>query len=246
MKPDSGVFLVTGGTRGIGRAIALRAAQAGYRVLLTYLSNIKAADDLVAHIRAQGGQAEALQADSGKDADLQRVFAAADKMGNLAALVYNTGITGPNSRLADATTETFTRVLEVNLLGALICAREAVRRMSTRTGGKGGSIVFISSRAAVYGSAGEYVWYAASKGGIDSLGAGLAREVATEGVRVNVVSPGLIDTDIHAPGRMERVKALMPMQRPGTVDEVAAAVMFLVSEEASYISGANLAVGGAR
>jgi len=134
----------------------------------------------------------------------------------------------------------------VNLVGALFCARAAVRRMSTSAGGKGGSIVLISSRASVHGSPGEYTWYAASKGGIDSLVTGLSREVAMEGIRVNAVSPGMIDTGIHAPGRLERVKPLMPMQRAGTVDEVTAAVMFLVSKEASYVSGANIAVGGGR
>jgi NAD(P)-dependent dehydrogenase (short-subunit alcohol dehydrogenase family) len=215
-------------------------------VLLTYLSQKDAADAVVAQIHAQGGEAEALPADTAQEADVERTFAAADKLGRVEVLVYNTGITGPNSTLANATAETLSRVIEVNLVGALYCARAAVRRMSTKTGGRGGSIVMISSRAAVHGSAGEYTWYAASKGGIDSLVVGLSREVATEGIRVNAVSPGIIDTGIHAPGRLERVAHLMPMQRAGTVDEVTAAVMFLVSKEASYVSGANIAVGGGR
>jgi NAD(P)-dependent dehydrogenase (short-subunit alcohol dehydrogenase family) len=243
---DKPLFLITGGSRGIGKAVALSAARAGYRVLFTYLSQKAAADSVVEQIRAQGGEAEALQADTAKEADVERIFAAADKLGRVEVMVYNTGITGPNSTLAAASAETLSRVIEVNLIGALYCARAAVRRMSTAAGGKGGSIVLISSRASVHGSAGEYTWYAASKGGIDSLVTGLAREVATEGIRVNAVSPGMIDTGIHAPGRLERVKPLMPMQRAGTVEEVAAAVMFLVSKEASYVTGANIAVSGGR
>jgi NAD(P)-dependent dehydrogenase (short-subunit alcohol dehydrogenase family) len=243
---DKPIFLITGGSRGIGKAIALSAAQAGYRVLLTYLSQKAAADSVVEQIRAAGGAAEALQADTSKDSDVERVFAAADKLGRIEVMVYNTGITGPNSTLAEAQPATLSRVIEVNLIGALFCARAAVRRMSTKTGGKGGSIVLISSRASVHGSAGEYTWYAASKGGIDSLVTGLSREVAMEGIRVNAVSPGMIDTGIHAPGRLERVAHLMPMQRAGTPEEVAAAVMFVVSQEASYVTGANIAVGGGR
>jgi NAD(P)-dependent dehydrogenase (short-subunit alcohol dehydrogenase family) len=201
---------------------------------------------VVEQIRARGGEAEALPADTAKEADVERIFAAADKLGRIEAMVYNTGITGPNSTLAEAQPETLSRVIEVNLVGALFCARAAVRRMSTKTGGKGGSIVLISSRAAVHGSPGEYTWYAASKGGLDSLVIGLSREVAMEGIRVNAVSPGTIDTGIHAPGRLDRVKPLMPMQRAGTAEEVTAAVMFLVSKDASYVSGANIAVGGGR
>ncbi len=174
------------------------------------------------------------------------MFAEADRLGRLSVFVYNSGITGKNSSLADVTTEIVSRVLEVNLLGALICGREAVRRMSTSFGGSGGSIVFISSRAAVYGGPGEYVWYAASKGGIDSLVSGLAREVATQGIRVNAVSPGVINTEIHAPGRVESVMKLLPMGRAGEPEEVAATVMFLASDAASCVTGANLAVGGAR
>ncbi|MEJ1963407.1 MAG: SDR family oxidoreductase [Gammaproteobacteria bacterium] len=241
-----GVFLITGGSRGIGEAIALSAAQAGYFVLLTYVSNKEAADNVVERIRTSGGRAQALQADTSKESEVQRLFADADKLGPLAALVYNAGITGAPSSIADVTVETLSRVLDVNLLGAMICAREAVRRMSTRAGGKGGSIVFISSRAALYGGPGEYVWYAASKGGLDSLTNGLAREVAPEGIRVNAVSPGMIDTEIHAPGRKEKATKALPMQRFGDPQEVAAAVMFLVSDGASYVSGANLSVSGAR
>jgi NAD(P)-dependent dehydrogenase (short-subunit alcohol dehydrogenase family) len=243
---DAPVFLITGGSRGIGESIALSAARAGYFVLLTYLDRKIAAQGVVERIRAEGGKAQALQADTSKEEDVARVFAESDKLGRLAVLVYNSGITGANSPLADVKTETLARVLEVNLLGAMICARDAVHRMSTQKGGKGGSIIFISSRATLYGAPGEYVWYAASKGGLDSLTNGLAREVAAQGIRVNAVSPGVINTEIHAPGRLERVAQLLPMQRPGEPGEVAAAVMFLASDAASYVSGANLAVGGAR
>jgi NAD(P)-dependent dehydrogenase (short-subunit alcohol dehydrogenase family) len=240
------VFLITGGSRGIGEAVALSAARAGHLVLLTYVSNKAAADRVVEQIRGQGGQAQALQADTSKEADIERMFAEADRLGRLTTLVYNSGITGPPSALVDAKTETLSRVLEVNLLGALISAREAVRRMSTRSGGQGGSIVFISSRASLYGGPGEYVWYAASKGGIDSLVTGLACEVATQGIRVNAVSPGVINTEIHASGRLDKILKMLPMQRAGEPEEVAAAVMFLASDTASYVSGANLAVGGGR
>jgi NAD(P)-dependent dehydrogenase (short-subunit alcohol dehydrogenase family) len=240
------VFLITGGSRGIGESIALRAGRAGYFVLLTYLEQKSAADGVVARIRAEGGKAEAVQADTSKEADIHRIFAESDRHGRLGVLVYNSGITGPPSALVNAKTETLTRVLEVNLLGAMLCAREAVRRMSTASGGEGGGIVFISSRATAYGSADEYVWYAASKGGIDSLTKGLAREVGAQGIRVNAVSPGLIKTDIHAPGRLERLSGSVPMQRPGDPDEVATAVMFMVSDAASYVTGSVLDVGGGR
>ncbi len=240
------VFLLTGGSRGIGEAIALQAAQAGYQVLLTYTSSERAAADVAARIRAEGGMAHVVQADTGKVADIERLFAEADRLGPLAVLVYNGGITGPSSPLASASNETLQQVIDVNLTGALICSREAVRRMSTSSGGRGGSIVLISSRASVYGSPGEHTWYAASKGGIDSFTLGLAREVGAQGIRVNAVSPGPIRTDIHVPGKLDAIAGNLPMRRAGEPAEVAAAVMFLVSDAASYISGANLAVAGAR
>ncbi|MEO0062404.1 MAG: hypothetical protein RLZZ08_964 [Pseudomonadota bacterium] len=167
-------------------------------------------------------------------------------MGPLAVLVYNGGIVGPSSALVDATDELLARVVGVNLTGAMICSAEAIRRLSTASGGQGGSIVLISSRAALYGAPGEHVWYAATKGGVDSLALGLAREVGAQGIRVNVVSPGPIDTEIHVPGKLERIAAGLPMQRVGTPQEVSAAVMFLVSPTASYVAGANIAVAGAR
>jgi NAD(P)-dependent dehydrogenase (short-subunit alcohol dehydrogenase family) len=243
---DTRLFLVTGGSRGIGKAIALEAARAGYAVLLTYRRNREAAEDVVREIRALGSDAWALQVDTSEAADIQRVFVECDRLGALEALVYNSGITGPPSTLLEASTATLSRVLEVNVLGAMVCAREAVRRMSTGAGGRGGSIVFISSRVTAYGGPGDYVWYAASKGALDSLTIGLAREVATQGIRVNAVSPGMIDTDIHVPGKFEAAIPNVPMGRAGEPDEVAAAVMFLVSAKASYITGANLAVGGGR
>jgi NAD(P)-dependent dehydrogenase (short-subunit alcohol dehydrogenase family) len=240
------VFLLTGGSRGIGEAIAMQAAAAGYVVLFTYTSNERAANDVLARIHAAGGAAHAVQADTGKVADIERMFAAADKLGRLAVLCYNGGITGPSSPLLAASNETLQKVIDVNLTGALVSSREAVQRMSTLNGGKGGSIVLISSRASLYGSPGEHVWYAASKGGIDSFTLGLSREVGAQGIRVNAVSPGPIRTDIHVPGKMDSIANALPLRRVGEPAEVAAAVMFLVSDAASYIAGANLAVAGAR
>ncbi|HWW64129.1 MAG TPA: SDR family oxidoreductase [Sphingomonadaceae bacterium] len=243
---DTPVLIVTGGSRGIGEAIATAAARAGYRVLLTYAGRAERASNVVARIQKIGGEAEALRADTSRAEDIARLFAASDRMGRLAAFVYNGGITGPSSSLLEASDETIADVVAVNLTGAMLCAREAVRRMATDRGGQGGSIVLISSRAALYGSPGEHVWYAASKGGVDSFGAGLAREVGPVGVRVNIVSPGPIATDIHVPGKLERIASGLPLRRAGEPGEVAEAVMFLVSDAASYVSGANIAVAGAR
>ena len=240
------VFLVTGGSRGIGAAIAEDAARAGYHALLTYAERGDAADEVVARIEAAGGMATAFKADTGEAADIERLYAKVDELGPLAAMVYNGGITGPSSPLAEASDATLRKVLDVNLLGALLCSRAAVHRMSTARGGQGGSIVLISSRATVYGSVNEHVWYAASKGGIDVLTVGLAREVAAQGIRVNAVSPGPISTGIHVPGKLERIASGLPMQRAGEPAEVSAAVMFLVSDAASYVCGANLAVAGGR
>ena len=240
------ILLVTGGSRGIGAAIAEDAARAGYHVLLTYADRATAAAEVVARIEAAGGRATALKADTGEPADIERLFAQADALGHLAAMVYNGGITGPSSPLVDASDETLRRVVDVNLTGALLCSRAAVQRMSTDRGGRGGSIVLISSRATVYGSVGEHVWYAATKGGIDVLTIGLAREVAGQGIRVNAVSPGPISTDIHVPGKLERIASGLPMKRAGEPAEVSAAVMFLVSDAASYVCGANIAVAGGR
>lgn len=240
----SSVFLITGGSRGIGAAVARRAAAAGYEVVLTYVARADRAAAMVDEIRVAGGSARAVRADTASAADVATLFAEVDAAGPLAAMVYNSGVTGPASPLAEASQETLSRVIEVNLTGALWCAREAVRRMGTAGGGSGGAIVFISSRAAVYGSAGEFVWYAASKGGVDSLTVGLAREVGPQGIRVNAVSPGPIDTEMHRPGRLAEGAARAPLQRAGSPDEVASTVMFLVSDAASYVSGANVSVAG--
>jgi NAD(P)-dependent dehydrogenase (short-subunit alcohol dehydrogenase family) len=240
------IFLVTGGGRGIGEAVSLAAAREGRFVLLSWTQNAARAAALVEQIRSQGGRAAAFRADSEREEDLLALFAEADRLGKLDAMVYNSAVTGPSSPLADAATATLDEVIAVNLRGALIAAREAVRRLSTDHGGHGGTITFISSRATVYGSPGEHVWYAATKGGIDALTIGLAREVAAQGIRVNAVSPGLIATEMHRPGKLESVATVPPMRRPGTPQEVAAAVMFLASDAASYVTGANLAVSGGR
>ncbi len=241
-----GVFVVTGGSRGIGAAIAHAAAAQRYFVLLTYAGRADAAVAVVAAIRGGGGAAEAVQADTGVPADVARMFAAADAHGRLSALAYNGGITGGTGVLVDQSDETLAKVIEVNLTGALLSCREAVKRMSTRLGGQGGSIVLLSSRAAELGAPAQHLWYAASKGGIDSLNIGLSKEVAGEGIRVNCVSPGPIDTEIHAPGRLAQIRDSLPMRREGTPKEVADTVLFLVSDAASYIAGANIDVAGAR
>jgi len=239
------VFLVVGGSRGIGEAITMAAArERKSSVLFTYTSHAERANQVIDRIREEGGKAEAMQADMGNEADIDAVFREVERRGKLSVLVYNAGITGQHSALAEAETATIDRVLDVNLRGAILCAREAVKRMSTRLGHAGGSIVFISSRAAFYGSPNEFVWYAASKGGMDSLTNGLAREVANEGIRVNAVSPGPIATEMHRPGKLEAGAKRAPMQRAGTPDEVASTVMFLASDAASYVTGANLVVAG--
>jgi NAD(P)-dependent dehydrogenase (short-subunit alcohol dehydrogenase family) len=239
-----GVLLVVGGSRGIGEAIAVLGAQRGYDVVLSYASNEARAASVVERIHAAGGRALAVKADTANESDIEHLYAAADGRGRLAALVYNSGITGAHSPLAEAATATIDAVLDVNLRGAILSCRAAIRRMSTRLGGQGGSIVLVSSRASHYGSPGEYVWYAASKGGMDSLNLGLAREVAAEGIRVNAVSPGPIITGMHRPGRLESAGERAPMKRAGTPEEVAQAVLFLASEAASYVTGANLSVSG--
>jgi NAD(P)-dependent dehydrogenase (short-subunit alcohol dehydrogenase family) len=241
---SAGVLLVTGGSRGIGEAIAVGAAHRGYDVVLSYAKSEVRAAEVVSRIEDAGGRAQAVQADTAREGDIERLFAAADARGRLAALVYNGGVTGSHSPLAEASTATIDEVLNVNLRGAILCCRAAIRRMSTRLGGQGGAIVLLSSRATFYGSPDEFVWYAASKGGVDSLTNGLAREVAPEGIRVNAVSPGPISTEMHRPGRLEIGAKRAPLQRAGTPEEVAEAVLFLASEAASYVTGANLSVAG--
>ncbi len=240
------IVLIAGGSRGIGASTARLAAERGYDVAVNYLKNETAASRVVEAVKKAGGKAVTLQGDMSKEDDINRVFDGAAQMGPIAGFVHSSGIPGKTSRLDAASAATIRDVLEVNLFGALLCARAAVRRMSTLHGGKGGSIVLLSSIASVTGGAGEYVWYAAAKGGVDALANGLAREVAKESVRVNVVRPGPTDTEIHEPGRLSRITPLLPMGRPGKPDEIAEAVLFLLSDAASYVSGAVLNVSGAR
>jgi NAD(P)-dependent dehydrogenase (short-subunit alcohol dehydrogenase family) len=239
------VILITGGSRGIGAATARLAAQRGYDVAFTYVQDAASADAVRHEIEAAGRRALAIRANMGVEEDIVRTFTEVDaQLGKPVALIVNSAITGSHSRLDEASTATLREVVDVNLMGAMLCAREAIRRMSTRHGGMGGSIVFISSRASVYGAPGEYVWYAASKGAIDSLGIGLAREVGREGIRVNVISPGPIDTQMHRPGRLQHGIEKSAMGRAGRPEEVAEAALFLASPLASYCNGANLAVAG--
>ncbi|RDL49791.1 Glucose 1-dehydrogenase 2 [Ensifer sp. M14] len=245
------VVLVTGGSRGIGAAVCLGAAKAGWSVVVNYASNTEAADAVVAAIRAGGGSAIAVRGDVGSDADIKAMFAAVDEaFGRLDGLVNNAGIVGPTQRVDEMSVERLERMFRINVTGSILCAGEAVRRMSTRHGGKGGVIVNISSVAAELGSPAQYVDYAASKGAIDTFTIGLAREVATEGVRVNAVRPGIIDTEIHAsgglPDRARDLASTIPVQRPGTAGEVADAVLYLLSDKATYVTGAILNVSGGR
>ena len=241
------VLLIAGGSRGIGAATARMAAQRGYDVAVNYKSNAKAAAAVVEDVKKSGRQTLALQGDMSVEADIERVFdETAKALGPITHFVHSSGIPGKNSRLDAASAETIRGVIDVNLYGGILCARAAVRRMSTAHGGKGGSIVMLGSVASVTGGAGEYVFYAAAKGGIDSLTIGLAREVAKEGVRFNTVRPGPIVTEIHAPGRLERITPLLPMARPGQPDEVAETILFLLSDAASYITGALINVSGGR
>lgn len=244
-------MIVTGGGRGIGAATARLAAQRGYAVCINYLSHEAAARALVDEIEAAGGRAMAKQGDTRREADVEGLFAAADEtLGPVTALVNNAGLAGPIGRLDDADGETLRTVVEVNVLGVMYCARAAVQRMSNRHGGTGGSIVNLSSAAATLGSPGEFVWYAASKGAVDSFTVGLAREVGGEGIRVNAVQPGMIATEIHGAsgdaGRLARLGGSCALGRPGEAEEVAEPILWLCSEAASYVTGAILRVGGGR
>lgn len=241
------VLLIAGGSRGIGASTCRLAGARGYDVAVNYKSNAKAAASVVDAVTSAGGKAVAIQGDMIDEATVMRVFdEAAQALGPITHFVHSAGIGGKNSKLEAATAQNLREVVDVNLYGGLLCAREAVRRMSTARGGPGGSIVLISSIASVTGGAGEYVFYAAAKGGIDALTNGLAREVAKEGIRVNAIRPGPTRTDIHEPGRLERITPLLPMGRPGEPDEIAETILFLLSDAASYVSGAVLNVSGAR
>ena len=243
----SKILLITGAGRGIGAATARLAAARGYDVAVNYLRDEKAANDVVGAVRAAGRRAVAIQGDMAIEADVARTFAGVDKeLGRLTHLVYNAGSTGGNSRLEAADSAMIRSVIELNVLGALMCVKAAIPRMSVKHGGQGGAIVMLSSVAATLGSAGEYVWYAASKGAVDSMTIGLSRELAADKIRVNAVAPGIIATDIHPPGRLERLAPLTPVGRAGTPDEIAESVLFLLSDASSYTTGTVLRVSGGR
>jgi NAD(P)-dependent dehydrogenase (short-subunit alcohol dehydrogenase family) len=245
------VLIVTGGSRGIGAATCRLAGRSGYAVAVNYHRDAAAASGVVADIEKAGGKAVAIQGDVAREADIERLFAEADaRLGRVTHLVNNAGITGRGRRLDAVDAATLKAVFDLNILGAFLCAREAVRRMSTSHGGPGGVIVNLSSAAATLGSPGEFTWYAASKAAIDTMTIGLSKEVAGEGIRVNAVAPGLIQTDIHAasgePGRVDRLTPLVPVGRVGMAEEVADSILFLLSDSAAYITGAILRVSGGR
>ncbi len=241
------VLLIAGGSRGIGASTCRLAGERGYDVAVNYKSNVKAAAGVVEAVKKSGGKAVALQGDMAIEADIERVFdEVARALGPITHFVHSAGIGGKNSKLEAASAATIRDVIDVNLYGGILCARAAVRRMSTAKGGAGGSIVLIGSIASLTGGAGEYVFYAAAKGGIDALTNGLAREVVKEGIRVNAVRPGPTKTEIHEPGRLERITPLLPMGRPGEPEEIAETILFLLSDAASYVTGAVLNVSGGR
>ena len=245
------VLIVTGGSRGIGAATAkLAARELGWSVCVNYAGNKSAADEVVTAIAAAGGTASAVQGDVGSEADSRKIFEHADGMGTLAGLVNNAGVVDLPSRVEEMTPERLNRMFAINITGSFLCAGEAVKRLSTKHGGQGGAIVNLTSAAAKLGAPGTMVDYAASKGAIDSFTVGLALEVAGEGIRVNAVRPGIIDTDIHASGgdagRVQRIAETLPMSRAGTADEVAEAIIWLLSDKSSYTTGSVITVSGGR
>lgn len=247
MTQSRPILLITGGSRGIGAATAKLAGVRGFAVAVNYKSDAKSANAVVATVEKDGGRAIAIQGDMAIEADIERVFAAVDQsLGRLTHLVYNSGITGKMSRVEAVAAQTLREVVDVNLIGAFFAVRAAIPRLSKRHGNRGGAIVLISSVAATLGSPGEYVWYAASKGAVDSMTIGLARELAEDGIRVNAVSPGPVETEIHEPGRLDRVVKQVPLGRAATPEEIAETILFLLSDASSYTTGAVLRVGGGR
>jgi NAD(P)-dependent dehydrogenase (short-subunit alcohol dehydrogenase family) len=251
MSEPSGTLIVTGASRGIGAAIATLAAERGWAVAVNFSTGSEEAAKVVNRIVAKGGRALSTHADISREEEIMKMFETAEReLGPIKGLVNNAAITGGFARVEDVSAAAIEKTFAINVTGAMLCAREAVRRMSTKRGGNGGVIVNISSRAAHTGSPGEWVHYAASKGAIDSFTIGLAREVAAEGIRVNAVAPGLVETGLHAangePRRLQRLMPSIPMQRAGQPEEVAEAVLWLLSAAASYITGAILEVGGGR
>lgn len=247
MNASQPILIVTGGSRGIGASVAVGAARRGYGVAINYKGNRKRADAIVSEIVEAGGKAIAIQGDIGHEPDVERLFTETDKaLGRVTALVNNAGILDPLGRIETVPGPGLAELFAINVIGAMLCAREAVKRMSTKHGGKGGAIVNVSSALARLGGAGETVPYAATKGAIETFTFGLAQEVVGEGIRVNAVAPGVIDTEIHPADRMARLGPALPMKRPGRPDEVANAILWLLSSEASYVSGAILGVSGAR
>ena len=246
----NGVLVVTGGSRGIGAAVSLLAAQRGWAVVVNYTSNVAAAEHVTAQILANGGKAIAVRGDVSLPEDVEHIFSAADRLGKVTGLVNNAGMTDRASRVEDMTAERINRILAVNVTGSFLCAAAAVKRMSTRHGGTGGAIVNLASGASKLGGAGTFVDYAAAKGAIDSFTIGLALEVASEGVRVNAVRPGLIDTEFHDltgdPDRVAKLVSGVPIARAGTALEVAYAILWLLSPEAAYSTGTTIAVSGGR
>jgi len=241
------ILLVTGGSRGIGAAVCRLAGHRGFDVAVNYKRDAAAAAGVVADVQAAGGRAVAIQGDMSREDDAARVFAAVDeRLGRLTHLVYNSGIPGPMARVEAMDTQAMRDVFELNVFGAFYAVRAAIPRMSTRHDGPGGAIVLISSITATLGAPGVYVWYAASKGAIDTAAKGLSLELADDGIRVNAVTPGLTDTGVNEPARVAQVVPLIPMKRIGQPEEIARSVVFLLSDEASYVTGANLRVSGGR